>query len=135
MENTELSPTQQRQKILEQKFPKSQVLKRPGDGGKVFNYIEAASVAQRLNEVFGYRWSIEVVSEQIVDDEIVVKIQLKVNDGTQIHTKEAYGGTNRKRKRNGEGYANALADDLKAAQSDVTFPLSSSRGKLSSSYI
>ena len=107
------------QKLLERKFPKSQVLQRPADGGKMINYLEAASVVQRLNEVFAFKWSLELISEHIQKDEIVVRVRLKVLDGSDAFVREAFGGVTRKHRRNGEGYANALADDLKAAQSDA----------------
>jgi recombination DNA repair RAD52 pathway protein len=119
MNSDVVNQVQQEQKHLEKEFPTNQILKRQGDGGKTINYLEAATVAQRLNDVFGYKWSIEVISEQVEGDEVVVKVRLKVTDGEKSHVKEAYGGTTRKRKRNGDGYANCLADDLKAAQSDA----------------
>ena len=52
---------------------------RPGRGGN-YPYITWQDVADRMNEVFGITWSSEVISQDVVGDNVVVRVRVTVLD-------------------------------------------------------
>jgi hypothetical protein len=101
-----------KKEVLCRPFAPEQIKQREGQGGKLLSYVEAHSVIARLNEGCDV-WSFEIVEHQILDEEVVVVAKLTA-DGIM---KMAFGGSSIKRDR--EGRAASIADDLKAAGSDA----------------
>ena len=94
--------------ILTRRFDADQIKTRRGRGGQQLSYVEGHTVIGRLNEAFAHAWSFEVVSSQVLDEEVVVCGRLTASGST----KEAYGGQTRQ---NGT----AVADVLKGAATDA----------------
>lgn len=66
---------------------------RQGRGGQVFEYIPTKFVSDRLTDVWGIDWNLEILSEIIEKGHVVVKVRLHYprQDGT-YGFKDAYGG-------------------------------------------
>ncbi len=58
--------------LLETPFRPDQVKHRKGNFGNTLAYVEAHTVIQRLNDAFDAAWSFEVVSHQVLQDEVLV---------------------------------------------------------------
>lgn len=103
--------------ILQRPFEEGQIKQRKGRGGSKFDYIEAHSVIDRLNEAFGIDWSFEVVSHEQMASELVVLGKLSV-DGV---VKMQFGGKEIEvySKGNRKGEVISESDNIKAATSDA----------------
>jgi len=66
---------------------------RQGRGGQVFEYIPTKFVSDRLNDIWGIDWHLEIMSEIIEKGHVVVKVRIHYpkQDGT-YGFKDAYGG-------------------------------------------
>ncbi|MDA1193099.1 MAG: Rad52/Rad22 family DNA repair protein, partial [Candidatus Poribacteria bacterium] len=102
---------------IEREFDPSTLKSRKGSYGKPITYAPAREYIRRMNEVFDYDWSLDVVSvnrgkEEHAEDEIiaVVKVTAAGVVKTQAGSKRVV--------RNDEGIAFALGDDTKSAITD-----------------
>lgn len=99
--------------LLENTFLPDQIKQRTGNFGKTLDYIEGHSVIQRLNEAFDGCWSFEIISHDILEDEVMVQGRLSA-DGV---VKTQFGSSSITRAKDG-GVIISLAADLKAAATD-----------------
>lgn len=99
--------------LLENTFSSDQIKQRSGSFGKTLDYIEGHSVIQRLNEAFDGSWSFEIISHEILDEEVIVQGKLSA-DGV---IKTQFGSSSITRAKEG-GAIISLAADLKAAATD-----------------
>ncbi len=99
--------------LLESTFLPDQVKQRSGSFGKTLDYIEGHSVIKRLNDAFDGCWSFEILSHEILEDEVIVKGSLSAEDVI----KTQFGGSSITRAKDTGAIVN-LADDLKAAATD-----------------
>jgi len=102
--------------VLEAAFPETLVKTRPGAYGGSLSYIEGHTVIHRLNEAFDGNWSFEIMSHQILDEEVLVCGKFRANAAGVI--KMAFGSS-RITRDDRTGNAIALGDDLKAASTDA----------------
>jgi hypothetical protein len=102
--------------LLEAPFPAEAIKTRPGAFGNSLSYLEGHTVIARLNAAFDGRWSFEVVSHQILDDEVLVQATIRVEPAGPVKT--AFGSSSITRDRR-SGNATNLGDDLKAACTDA----------------
>lgn len=112
--------------LLEYPFRADQIMKRPGRGGQILDYVDGATVRQRLNDAIGnLSWSSEIISETVVDDEILVKARLTIHNNGQAIRKEAYGGAKIYRDRDGkvidygDSFESARTEALKRCAKDM----------------
>ncbi len=110
--------TQRQASLIYERTPKKYIKKRPGRGGKVFDYVETGYIIKRLNQIFNYLWEFKVVEHQIGKEQVWVKGELTAHISPSLSiTKSQYGGSDIKRNKDGEVID--IADDLKAATSDA----------------
>ena len=99
--------------LIEKEFEKDKIKSRKGKSGAVLSYVETAEYIRRLNQVFDYNWSFEIVDDRIEGDFVIVKGKLvaegitKMQYGTSLITKSKH-----------DGEMIAIGDDFKAAASD-----------------
>ncbi len=101
--------------LLYEKF--TTVLTRPGRGGQ-YPYIKWQDVADRMNKVFGTTWSSQVISQRVLDNNIVVRVRVTVQlpDTNQVVWQEGYGGApNDERNEAGNAFKAAYSKALKDA--------------------
>jgi len=105
--------------LLASMTPEYYVLKRVGRGGKSFDYVNINYVIAKLNAIFGFNWSVEIVDKEVGKNQVYVQVRLKVRfgDGTEVY-KDAFGGSDIKYAKR-DGKAISISDDLKSAQSDA----------------
>lgn len=102
--------------VLEAPFPPEAIKSRPGAYGGSLSYLEGHTVVQRLNDAFDGNWSFEVVTHQVLDDEVLVLGKLRAETAGVV--KMAFGSS-RITKDDRTGKSIALGDDLKAAATDA----------------
>jgi len=100
--------------LLESQFPTHQIKNRQGNFGNTLAYLEAHAVIQRLNDALDAAWSFEIVSHDVLQDEVLVLGKLTA--GETIKTQ--FGTSSITRNKN-TGEVISLGDDLKAAATDA----------------
>jgi hypothetical protein len=101
--------------ILESQFPTHQIKTRQGNFGNTLAYLEAHTAIQRLNNALESAWSFEVLSHDILKDEVLVLGKLTA--GNDI-VKTQFGTSSITRNKT-TGEIVSLGDDLKAAATDA----------------
>lgn len=101
-----------------QSTPKNQVYRRPGKGGKSFDYVTGSYMTKALNYIFGWNWDFEVIEHGKEQDHVWVLGKLTVygNAGQKI-TKTQFGRSEVKYKKDSKNYVD-YGNDLKAASTD-----------------
>ena len=99
--------------LLEKPFAPEQIKQRKGSFGDVLDYVEAATVIQRLNDCFEAEWTFDVADHRILDDEVLVLGKLTA----QGITKSQFGKSKITRSK-GDRSIVSIGDDLKAAATD-----------------
>jgi hypothetical protein len=108
--------------LLLQKTPRREIRTRllnprqpEGAGNPRLKYLEHAYVTETLNLLFGFNWDLEVIEQERINNEAVVRTRLTVRlaDGSAI-TKDSFGGAHYQPNNPNSSWA----DTLKAAQSD-----------------
>lgn len=99
--------------ILENRFAANQIKQRNGNFGKTLDYLEGHTVIKRLNEAFEGCWSFEIISHDILEDEVMVQGKLS-SEGV---VKTQFGSSSITRAK-GSGAIISLSADLKAAATD-----------------
>ena len=66
---------------------------RPGRGG-TYSYIKWQDVADRMNKIFGTRWSSEVVYQDVVGTNVVIRVRVTILDDktNDMFFQEGFGG-------------------------------------------
>jgi len=102
--------------VLEAPFPKDLVKSRPGAFGGSLSYLEGHTVISRLNEAFESGWSFDIVSHEVMDEEVLVVGRFRARAAGIV--KMAFGSSRITRDKQ-TGKPTALGDDLKAAATDA----------------
>src|SRR5438477_9330187 len=100
--------------LLEQPFDAKQIKQREGTFGDQLDYLEGATVIQRLNDALDGEWTFEVVEHHVYDQEVLVVGRL-THAGV---TKMQFGKSAMTRSRQDKTVI-SLGDDLKAAATDA----------------
>ena len=116
VENNSLNASQLA--LLLKKTPKQYVHTRPAKGGGTWDYVSGGYVRKVLNLMFGWDWDFEVVSEQVVGKQVIIKGKLtcRVN-GRQIVKMQF--GCKEVICRSGTETPLNLGNDFKAAATDA----------------
>lgn len=100
---------------------------RKGVGGKIFKYVPSEDIVNRMNKVFEGEWSTEVVSSEIIEDNVLVCVRVHVkdhqentiyyHDGYASHPISRYTGGDNKGKiiDVGNSYRSAVSKAIKTA--------------------
>jgi hypothetical protein len=107
----------QQLKLLLKSTPKQYVHTRPAKGGGTWEYVSVGYVQKVLNLMFGWDWDFEIISEQVMGKEAVVKGKLTCRAGNRTITKMQYGNKDIIY-RKGTDEPLSLGNDMKAAASD-----------------
>ena len=102
--------------VLEAPFPPDAIKTRPGAYGGSLSYLEGHTVIGRLNEAFGGNWSFEVVTHEILDEEVLVLGRLRAESANVV--KMSFGSSRITRDDRTKKPI-AIGDDLKAAATDA----------------
>lgn len=107
----------QLQHILK-RTPAQYVKERPAKGGGKWKYVTGGYVKKCLNLMFGWDWDFEIMSEQVLGGEVVVKGKLTCRcNGRQI-VKMQYGNKEIMYKKGTETPL-SIGNDMKAAATDA----------------
>ena len=125
VENNSLNG-QQLQMILK-KTPAQFVKKRPAKGGGTWDYVTGGYIKKCLNLMFGWDWDFEIISEQILHGEVVVKGRLTCRTNGKQIVKMQFGNkdimyrkqTAEEVSKGAERIPLSIGNDLKAATTDA----------------
>lgn len=89
---------------------------RKGRGG-TYSYIRWQDVADRMNEVFGINWSSEVVFQDIIGNNVIVRVKVTVLncDNKIAFIQEGFGGAPNDNGEAGNAFKSAYSKALKDA--------------------
>lgn len=104
--------------LLLKKTPKQYVHTRPAKGGGTWDYVSGGYVRKVLNLMFGWDWDFEVVSEQVVGKQVIVKGKLTCRVNNRQIVKMQFG-CKEIICRKGIDEALNLGNDFKAAATDA----------------
>jgi recombination DNA repair RAD52 pathway protein len=105
-------------KLLLKKTPKQYVHTRPAKGGGQWEYVSGGYVKKVLNLMFGWDWDFEIMSEQILHNEAIVKGKLTCRINGRTIVKMQYGNKDIICKK-GTDTPLSIGNDLKAAATDA----------------
>jgi hypothetical protein len=97
--------------------PFDNIPSRRGRGG-VYSYVKWQDVADRMNQVFGNNWSSCVEYQEIIGDNIIMRVRVIVNDPetSRLSYQEGFGGApNDDRLEAGNSFKSAYSKALKDA--------------------
>ena len=125
VENNSLNG-QQLQMILK-KTPAQFVKKRPAKGGGTWDYVTGGYIKKCLNLMFGWDWDFEIISEQILHGEVVVKGRLTCRTNGKQIVKTQFGNKDVIYKKQTQDEITkgldkiplSIGNDLKAAATDA----------------
>lgn len=102
--------------------PEEWIWERPSRGGAKVEYIPGTYFIIKLNEVFGFLWNSEVVSEKQEGDQIVVKEKLSIRVPSYEEIEEFPDGRRLIRKREGFEISKTQfgSSEIKRYSKDVT---------------
>jgi|WetSurMetagenome_2_1015567.scaffolds.fasta_scaffold01987_6 hypothetical protein len=120
-----------KEKLIMEETPPEYIKEKPGRGGFKLKYVETGYMIDRLNKIFNYMWSFEVVEKTQNQSLTQVQVRGRLTGYIVIPTtppivqaivKEQYGGSDIKRFGQGHPLAGSpmdIADDYKSATSDA----------------
>lgn len=116
----------QLQHILK-KTPAKYVKKRPAKGGGTWEYVTGGYIKKCLNLMFGWDWDFEIISEQILAGEVIVKGRLTCRSNGRTIVKMQYGNkeviykkqTDAEKNAGAEKIPLSIGNDFKAASTDA----------------
>ena len=108
-------------KLIAMPTPKRHIKQRKGVGNMTFDYVTLNYVVGRLNAITIFDWDFEVVSYEILKEQMMIALQgrltLRLLEGKVI-TKTAFGGSNIKTLQSDRKKMVDFANDLKSAEAD-----------------
>lgn len=110
--------------ILGSPTPSEKIKRRPGAGGKMFDYVEIGYVVAQLDKAFNRLWEFEIIADGISNEnnQVWVRGRLTVHLAPNFSLKkEAYGSSDIKRYAVGDNAKKVIdiGNDFKSASSDA----------------
>ena len=115
VENNSLNANQLN--LILRNTPKQYVHQRPAKGGGTWDYVTGGYVKKCLNLMFGWDWSFEIIDQQIIHKEVVVKGKLTCNSNGKTIIKMQFGNKDIIYKKGTEEPL-SIGNDMKAAATD-----------------
>jgi len=115
VENNSLNTAQLN--LILKNTPQQYVHQRPAKGGGTWDYVTGGYVKKCLNLMFGWDWSFEIVDQQIIHNEVVVKGKLTCNSNGKTIVKMQFGNKDIIYKK-GTEIPLSIGNDMKAAATD-----------------
>jgi recombination DNA repair RAD52 pathway protein len=115
VENNSLNASQL--SLILKNTPKQYVHQRPAKGGGNWDYVTGGYVKKCLNLMFGWDWSFEIIDQQIIHKEVVVKGKLTCNSNGKTIIKMQFGNKDIIYKKGTEEPL-SIGNDMKAAATD-----------------
>ncbi len=116
VENNALNGSQLKQ--LLKKTPQQYVHSRPAKGGGQWEYVTGGYVRKVLNLMFGWDWSFEIMSKEVMHGEAIVMGKLTCNCNGRSIVKMQFGNKD-VICRKGTDIPLSIGNDLKAAATDA----------------
>lgn len=98
--------------------PKQYIKSRPAKGGGQWNYVSGSYVRKVLNLMFGFDWSFEILEQQVMHGEAIVKGKLTCHTNGKTIVKMQFGNKEIMCKK-GTDIPLSIGNDLKAAATDA----------------
>jgi hypothetical protein len=69
-----------KQEIIDQLYAEFNLKERRGVGNQMFKYATNEDVSDRMNRTFAGNWSTEVMSSEVIDDQVLVRVRVMIKD-------------------------------------------------------
>lgn len=76
--------------ILKELYKTFDLKARQGLGGKVFKFVPTSDIVDRMNKTFKGEWSTELISSEVIEDQILVLVRVHVREEGQAHFHDGY---------------------------------------------
>lgn len=93
---------------------------RKGVGGMTFDFIPTEDVINRMNMVFDGNWSTKIITQDVIEDFVLIRVQVEVVNGTGVAiSHEGYGSAQTQRYTSGtnKGKLLDIGNAYKSAES------------------
>lgn len=120
VENSALTAKQA--SFILKKTPEIFIKERPAKGGGKWKYVTGGYVKKCLNLMFGFDWDFEILENQVIFGEVIVKGRLTVRTNGKTIVKTQFGNKDivyKKELVGGERMPLSIGNDLKAASTDA----------------
>ena len=98
--------------------PRKYVKSRPAKGGGTWNYVDGGYIKKCLNLMFGWDWDFQIISKEVICNEVVVHGRLTCRCGDKIIIKEQFGNKEILYKK-GTEIPLSIGNDFKSASTDA----------------
>lgn len=71
--------------------PFDEIQTKPGSGK--YKYVKSRDIIDRINKVFGGNWSSEVVTSEVIEDNVLVCVRVYVKDNGHMFYHDGYGSS------------------------------------------
>ena len=80
--------------IIDQLYAEFNLKERKGQGNQMFKYVTNEDITDRMNRTFAGNWSTEVMSSEIIDDQVLVRVRVMIKDPNshEYFFHEGFGG-------------------------------------------
>lgn len=68
--------------IIDKLYLPLDVREREGAAGKKFKYVASEDIIDRMNRTFEGNWSVQILSKEIIQDQVLVSVRVMVQDPT-----------------------------------------------------
>jgi len=106
-------------KRIDALYEKFETKERQGPGGKMYKYVPSEDIIDRMNKVFEGAWCVEIVSQEIIEDQILVKVRVYITDDKKEYWQEGFASHELARFSSGykQGKPVNVGNDFKSATS------------------
>lgn len=66
--------------LLQKLYEPFNLKERMGPGGKTFKYVPTRDVVDRMNKIFDGNWSTEVISDKLIEDQVLILVRVMITD-------------------------------------------------------
>lgn len=103
--------------LLLKRTPDKYIKTRPAKGGGQWKYVSGGYVRKVLNLMFGFQWSFDIIDQQVLHGEVIVKGKLTCTSNGVTITKMQFGNKDIMFKK-GTEIPLSIGNDMKAAATD-----------------
>lgn len=103
--------------LLLKRTPDKYIRTRPAKGGGQWKYVSGGYVRKVLNLMFGFQWSFDIIDQQVLHGEVIVKGKLTCTSNGVTITKMQFGNKDIMFKK-GTEIPLSIGNDMKAAATD-----------------
>ena len=76
--------------ILKELYKTFDLKSRQGLGGKMFKFVPTSDIVDRMTKTFKGEWSTELISSEVIEDQILILVRVHIRNEGQAHFHDGY---------------------------------------------